>query len=293
MQKQTIACIINPKSGVRQNKNLQDEILSTLDTDRYHIEFFETKRRGHATELAEKIVSEGYDILLVCGGDGTINEAVQPIVNKDILLGIIPTGSGNGLSMHTGIGREHTEAINIINRQKTQKIDCIRYGDKFLINLAGIGFDGFLTKIIARKTYRGFWLYIWLFIRYFWTYKPSTYYIETNTESIKGRYNMIEIANGPMYGYNFEVVPGADIADGIIDILLLKKTPIWRILLDSVKLMKNKWEQISWAKRIQCTSVSIQSDAPLKMHVDGEYVDQNVTSIAFQILPKSINFIIP
>ncbi|HMV24083.1 MAG TPA: acylglycerol kinase family protein, partial [Saprospiraceae bacterium] len=68
MQKQTIACIINPKSGVRQNKNLQDEILSTLDTDRYHIEFFETKRRGHATELAEKIVSEGYDILLVCGG---------------------------------------------------------------------------------------------------------------------------------------------------------------------------------------------------------------------------------
>lgn len=293
MQKLRIGCIINPRSGVRQIKNLQEELTLLLDSEKFSISFFTTERRNHATELAHKIVLEKYDILLICGGDGTINEAIQCAVNQDIVVGIIPTGSGNGLSMHTGIGRDHKEAADIINRMNIRKIDCISYNKKYLVNLAGIGFDGFLTEIIATKSYRGFWLYIWLFLRYFWSYKTSEYSIVTDTETATGRYNMIEVANGPMYGYNFEVVPGADISDGIIDVLLLEKTSVFRILLDSLKLLRNDWENISWAKRLKSTAVKITSNSEIKMHVDGEFTKLDSNEINFKILPESINLIVP
>ncbi len=260
MDKLKIGCIINPHSGVKRIKELQKVILDGINSELFSISFFETTKRKHATQLAKQILEEKYDILLICGGDGTINESLQCMINTGIPVGIIPTGSGNGLSMHTGIGRDYITAIEIINRLKWKYIDVIQFGEKYFINLAGIGFDGFLSKKIRNRKYRGFWIYVWLFIRYFWNYKTRKYTIVTDNETIDGYFNLIEIANGPMYGYNFEVVPGADISDGIIDILLLEKASAWRILLDSVKLMKNEWDKISWAKRLKTTSISVNSD---------------------------------
>lgn len=293
MQKLRIGCIINPHSGVKRIKELQQEILNGINHELFSIKFFETTKRKHATILSKQILEEKHDILLICGGDGTINEALQSVINSDILVGIIPTGSGNGLSMHTGIGREYLKAIDIINKLNWKHIDAIQFGEKYFINLAGIGFDGFLSKKIRNRKYRGFWIYVWLFIRYFWNYKTRKYTIITDSETIEGYFNLIEIANGPMYGYNFEVVPGADISDGIIDILLLEKTSIFRILLDSVKLLRNEWDKISWAKRLKTTAISVSSNRKLQIHVDGEYVKLKSKDINLSILPKAIKLIIP
>ncbi len=293
MDKLKIGCIINPHSGVKRIKELQKVILDGINSELFSISFFETTKRKHATQLAKQILEEKYDILLICGGDGTINESLQCMINTGIPVGIIPTGSGNGLSMHTGIGRDYITAIEIINKLKWKYIDVIQFGEKYFINLAGIGFDGFLSKKIRNRKYRGFWIYVWLFIRYFWNYKTRKYTIVTDNETIDGYFNLIEIANGPMYGYNFEVVPGADISDGIIDILLLEKASAWRILLDSVKLMKNEWDKISWAKRLKTTSISVNSDKKLQIHVDGEYVKLKSKEINLQIIPNAIKLIIP
>lgn len=293
MTKLSIGCIINPKSGVRTIKDLKAQLEEGVDKSKYNIAFFETQRRSHATELAKQILYEKYDILLVCGGDGTINEALQSVIGQDILVGIIPTGSGNGLSMHTGIGRDYLNAIEWINKLNWKHVDAIQYSNKYFINLAGIGFDGFLTEKISVRKYRGFWLYVWLFIRYFWTYRARSYQINTDQDNISGNFNLIEIANGPMYGYNFEVVPGADISDGIIDLLLLKKVGFWRIIIDARKLLKNQWHKISWAQRIKASKINIESNENLQIHVDGEFLKWENKQIEMQIIPKAIKLIVP
>lgn len=293
MNKLTIGCIINPKSGVKTIKDLKAQLELGIDKNLYEITFFETTRRKHATELSQQILQERYDILLVCGGDGTINEAMQSVIGQEILVGIIPTGSGNGLSMHTGIGRDYIDAIKHINILKWKYIDAIKFGKKYFINLAGIGFDGFLSKKIRGRKYRGFWLYVWLFLRYFWSYKARNYKITIDSETIDGDFNLIEIANGPMYGYNFEVVPGADISDGIIDLLLLKKVGIWQIIVDSRKLLRNDWDKITWAKRLKTSKILINSNKKLKIHVDGEFVKWKNKQIEMEIVPKAIKLIMP
>lgn len=293
MEKLRIGCIINPHSGTKRIKELQKDISDGINSELFTVSYFETTRRKHATQLAKQILEEKYDILLICGGDGTINESLQCMVNTGIPVGIIPTGSGNGLSMHTGIGRDYKKAIEIINQLNFKKIDMIQFGEKYFVNLAGIGFDGFLSKKLRNRKYRGFWIYVWLFIRYFWNYNSRKYTIKTNTETIEGYFNLIEIANGPMYGYNFEVVPGADISDGIIDILLLEKAPVWRILLDSLKLIRNEWDRISWARRLKTTSISVVSNKRLQIHVDGEYVKMKSKEIDLKIVPQAIKLIIP
>jgi diacylglycerol kinase family enzyme len=100
--KKHIEFIINPNSGVRKKEALIDQLKSDLDpnTD-YGLSF--TERPAHATELAEEAVKNGADAVIAVGGDGSVNEVGKALINKDVALGIIPSGSGNGFARHLGI----------------------------------------------------------------------------------------------------------------------------------------------------------------------------------------------
>lgn len=121
--KRTIHFIINPISGIGKQKNIEELIMEKTDVSVFDFQVKFTHGPGHGTELAMEAVKAGVDIVVAVGGDGTVNEIGQTLIGSNTALGIIPTGSGNGLARHLKIPFNFDKAISVINKCKTRKID--------------------------------------------------------------------------------------------------------------------------------------------------------------------------
>ena len=97
-----IAFIINPKSGTKSKESLPELIEKNLDKEKFEPKIVYTQYAGHGKELAQQLSAEGYDVVVACGGDGTVNEIASAIVHTKTALAIVPLGSGNGLGRHLG-----------------------------------------------------------------------------------------------------------------------------------------------------------------------------------------------
>src|SRR5271157_1979417 len=114
-RKKNILFIINPISGVGKQKNIEDIIRQHTNTSVFDFQVKFTEGPGHGTLLAKEAVAMGTDVVVAVGGDGTVNEIGQALVGSETALGIIPTGSGNGLARHLKIPFSFVKAINVIN----------------------------------------------------------------------------------------------------------------------------------------------------------------------------------
>ena len=148
-RKKDLLFIINPISGIGKQKNIEELIREFTDTSIFDYTVKFTKGPGHGTELANEAVASGVDVVVAIGGDGTVNEIGQALVGSEIALGIIPTGSGNGLARHLKIPFSFEKAIDVINHCKIRKIDTATINGQIFLSIAGVGYDAFVAKKFA------------------------------------------------------------------------------------------------------------------------------------------------
>jgi diacylglycerol kinase family enzyme len=113
-QKKTIVFIINPISGTQSKRSILRQIEEMIDREKYDYRIVRTQYAGHAVEIAHEAATEGVDLVVAIGGDGTINEVGRSLVHTSTAMGIIPCGSGNGLARHLHIPMDSREAIRLI-----------------------------------------------------------------------------------------------------------------------------------------------------------------------------------
>jgi diacylglycerol kinase (ATP) len=293
--KQRLKFIINPKSGVKRKKDIFPAIQKYLDTSKYDYEVAYTKFSGHAAELSAKAVEEGFHTVVAVGGDGSVNEVATGLIGTDVNLGILPLGSGNGFAMHTGIGRNYINAIKILNTGKIVRIDSCTMNGKPFINLCGLGFDGLVANAFQQKTKRGFFPYLQLSLQKAFSAGFSDFRIKIDNDApIEESAFLLEIANGPMFGYNFVIVPPANLTNGSLDILLVKKAnKLLLSLLVPRLLFSNLDKGGRLVKTFKAQQIEVEFDAPMYMHYDGEGFIQQDNKIRCEIVPKSLNVILP
>ncbi|QHC83803.1 hypothetical protein AS589_02850 [Empedobacter brevis] len=124
--------IVNPNSGNAKHDISLDFLKSKFDSSD-EIVLKETAYQFHAKELVKEAVAEKSDVIVACGGDGTINEVASALVKTNIPLGIIPAGSGNGLAMNLAIPKDMNKAIDIIKKHAVHSIDVGRVEDKYFL----------------------------------------------------------------------------------------------------------------------------------------------------------------
>ena len=230
-----------------------------------------TEYQNHAFEISKKL-DEKFDRVIVAGGDGTINECVRGLIDKDVTLATLPCGSGNGFSLHNKIDTNLDNAIKNIDSYKEIKSDVWTINDIPFINVSGIGFDAMIANNFSKLKNRGFSSYIKLVLKNVISYKPQKYNIEIDHKQINTDAFFIAFANASEYGNGALISPKSNISDGLLDIIIVKKFNKFLIPKLIYYIFKKKIHKFSKViiKQGKMISIDPSSKESFLVHLDGE-----------------------
>ena len=268
--KKKILFIINPISGGHNKAKIIRSIPKLLDESRFDISITHTKGAMHAARIAKKAAEKNMDIVVAVGGDGTINEIASQLVNTDTTLAIVPCGSGNGLARDLGISLHYKKAIQQINTLKTKKIDAGICNNQYFFSLTGVGYDAKVAYDFNRGKKRKFLGYGWAVFKDYFYAKEQYYEVELDNEKIAGNYFFITIANCSQWGYGVKVAPDAKLDDGVFNVNLCKKPPIFPIIPFIIKMLSGKINTSKYNTFKTCRKISLTSNRKFFYHLDGD-----------------------
>ena len=286
-----ITFIINPIAGHKRYKEVERKIHKYLDYSKFDLKIKYSKKKGDLKTITKQAIANGSKIIIGVGGDGTVNEISSELINSNIKMGIIPTGSGNGLALSIGIPNNIKKAIEKINSQNIKKIDCISVNDLHSINLIGFGFDALVAKEFSKESSRGLMKYIYLTFKLLFKFKPKEFKIKLKNEVKKIKVFSLNICNGQQFGNNFIISPKAKLDDGNLRVCIIRNFNRYQFFYLLVLFFFNKIHSSKFFTSFKTKKITVEGESENLIHVDGESQVLNKT-IKINIIPKSINFIV-
>ncbi|HXW06580.1 MAG TPA: diacylglycerol kinase family protein [Vicinamibacterales bacterium] len=271
-----IVAIVNPISGAGMDPAVAGRRVETLHRELRcrgaHADVHVTRGPGDAAALARAARDRGVQLVLVWGGDGTVNEAGGALVGSDTALGLIPAGSGNGLAAALAIPRRPDAAIEAALSGRTRAIDVGFIGGRPFFNVAGVGFDAHVARLFNARARgsRGRWPYVAIGVREGCSYRGRRYALQLDGTAYTLCALLIVFANGREFGMGARIAPAADLQDGLLDAVIVEDRSVPRRFWDSRHLALGT---IARAPRITTRpvrSARVESSEPLEFHVDGE-----------------------
>jgi diacylglycerol kinase (ATP) len=261
--------IINPISGGKKKDGVPDLIRQYLDSDKFKAEIVFSDGVSHARQITKEAVGK-FELIVAVGGDGTVNEVASAIASTDTILGIIPFGSGNGLSRFLGVPMDTIKAIQLLNTGKVEAIDSAKLNSKSFFNMAGMGFDAHISEVFSHGKKRGFISYIKSTFQEISTYKPEVYHLEIDGKPYEREAFMLSFANSSQYGNDAHISPNASVQDGLLDVCIIKKFPIWRLVELGIRMMMKTADKTGYLEIIRGKHILVKRDKPGPVHLDGE-----------------------
>jgi len=257
---------------------------------------------GHATELARQAGLDGYERVIALGGDGTVHEVVNGLMQipakQRPLLGVVPVGSGNDFAHSIHVPLQPDRALAHALSGQPASVDIGRMTDEngrveYFDNSLGLGFDAVVT-IRSHKlpVLRGFAMYLTAVIQtILLNHNPAHMRLCADKTVWEEDVIMFTLCNGAREGGGFLVAPRASNTDGLLDYMLVKKcsrAAMFRLLPE---VMRGTHEQFRQVRFGQCKTFSLQADRPLYIHADGEIYTSfgsNLRGLSFEILPAAL-----
>jgi diacylglycerol kinase (ATP) len=271
----------------------------------YNADWSGTDYPGHAAELARQAGEQGYDLVVAVGGDGTVHEVVNGLMQvpekKRPALGIVPLGSGNDFAHILGLPDDPAEALQSALKGSPHVLDVARVRDQngreeYFNNTLGIGFDGVVT-IRSRKITRihGFMMYLVAVVQtIILNFKPMNLHVETESETWDQATLMLTLGNGPREGGGFLVTPDAKLDDGILHYATIRKVSRLMMFRLIPEVMKGTHGRFKPVRMGTCRKMAVSSDVPLYVHADGEIYagfGTDIRRLAIEILPGAVHFL--
>lgn len=288
-EKRKFYFIINPVSGKGKGKKILPNIESYLNKEKITFQTVITEYPRQAAELAKNALNK-FDVIVAVGGDGTVNEVASALVNTNHILGIIPIGSGNGLAREMNIPMPYKKAMEVLINGKIKTSDCGSINEKFFVCTAGVGFDAFLAEKFLHLQKRGLTGYMRLFFREYLKYKTKKYTLVIDHKKTEEEALLITIANQKQWGNNFFISPLSVNNDGLLDICILKKFPLYALPVISHLATSKQLHKSKYFKTITTSNVKIQTNEARFFHADGEIYPIE-TEIFASIIPSGLKII--
>lgn len=283
--------IVNKYSGTGFNPQMEESVADVCRSHNAEYVLEYTKGPAHATALASAAIASGFQRIVAVGGDGTVNEVAQALVDTTAKMGIIPKGSGNGLARHLGIPVRFTDALTALFTCRVIAMDTFRMNNKLSLNVSGIGFDGYIADLFGTDKQRGFHGYTKHVLNQFRQFPEFDATIDSGERSLDKKAFVIAIANSSQYGNNARIAPGASVCDQLLNISIVRKFPPYR--LDFIySFFSGTIDQSAYCETLQIRNAIIRLREPMSYHIDGEPAGK-ADHFTIEIMPASLNVLAP
>ena len=299
--------IVNPTSGRGLGEKSIPHIESSLRASGLDFTLVRTERVWHARELAEGAAREGYDVIVCASGDGTINEAINGIMNARKVgftksaFSVLAIGTGNDFAGGTGIPTNLNDSLKALVANKRKKIDLglVKGGDypdgRYFGNGIGVGFDAAVgNEAIKVRWTRGLPAYLIGVIKtVFLYYNPAQVEIVLDDkETIKQVSLMISVMNGRRMGGGFQMAPESQPDDGFFDLCIAETASKARILGLIPHFIRGTQANQPEVKMRRASKVSIKSlDKTFPAHADGEFICLDGSALTLELLPRELEIV--
>lgn len=300
-----VKLILNPVADMGHAWTVASDLRPLLVEFQGQVDWSGTVFPGHATELAAQAAQDGYDLVIALGGDGTVHETINGLMQAPAerrpALGVVPVGSGNDFAHSTGIPTDPAAALRLALKGQPKPIDLIRFSDEYnrvqyFDNTLGIGFDAVVT-IRSHKLpiVRGFLMYLTAVIQtIILNFDPIGMQIETENETWSQPTLMLTLCNGPREGGGFLVAPDARNDDGILNYATIRQVSrpmMFRLIPEVMRGTHGRFKEVRLGT---CKKMNIVADRPLYIHADGEIYSgfgTDIRRISLEIVPNALQIV--
>ena len=263
--------IVNPHSGSQRSRNASQRNMAIhlLACAGHNVSVLYTQHAGHAQQIAQQNIGS-YDVICAVGGDGTVNEVASALTNTPQAMGIIPTGSGNGLARELGIPMHIKGAVEVLLKDNRIRIDTCTANNEPFFCTCGIGFDGKVSNEFAKSDTRGPLTYFKDSLYSFFTHNTANYTLGIDDQTYHHKAFLIACANASQYGNNAFIAPDASLTDGLLDITVIKDAPKLEVAQIGIQLFSKGIEKNAFTQTYRGKKVHITTPTAVPYHIDGE-----------------------
>jgi YegS/Rv2252/BmrU family lipid kinase len=233
------------------------------------------------------------DLVIVGGGDGTLNAVVDVLVEVQLPLGIIPLGTANDLARTLGIPNSLPEACRIIAEGNLKYIDLGWVNGKHFFNVASLGLSVRITQKLSKGLKRrlGVLAYAWTALQVLSKTRPFTALIGIDGETIKVKTLQIAVGNGRYYGGGMPIAEDARIDDQRLDLYSLEVQYWWQIFPLLWTLPRGQHGLLSWVRTLNGKEIQVQTRKSHGINTDGEITRD--TPAIFKVIPQALGVYSP
>lgn len=228
-----VKVIVNPvsgkKGGITTNAAGADEVRRVLEAQSIKADIYETQAFEDGTVLGMQALDEKYDLVVACGGDGTVDDVAAALMGSDAVLGILPLGSANNVARMLHVPFDLEGAAQLLKEGEVKCIDVGRIGHRAFLETAGIGMDAALFPLMTQVD-KGAYLSLFEAARTFWNWRPTTMWLTLDGVRIRVRALMVLVANGPYWGYSVPLAPDAKVDDHRFDVIVFENISKWEFV---------------------------------------------------------------
>lgn len=288
--KKKYVLVVNPISGDMDKSEILLKTQAFAEDYKIEIIVYETSGKNDEQSIKKLYNLHKPERILIAGGDGTIKMVAETLEDKDVIIGILPAGSANGLSVDLNLPATIEENLAVAFHNNFMDIDMISINGKKSIHLSDLGLNAELVRNYENSSTRGKLGYALQVVTTLTELdEPFSAKIKTDEHTIECTARMIVIANSQKYGTGVTINPEGKMNDGKFEIVILKNLDLLvfgKIITGNIPLNSEDVEII-------CTeNATITTSKPVPFQIDGEYIGQE-TKLDIKILPAQMKFAVP
>ncbi len=265
-----LVIIANPiAGGGRAYKRIQACLRQWRHPD-WKVEILTTRRRDHAGLFAEKMLEDPPDILAICGGDGTVNEVASRVPDPPFPIALLPAGTANVVARELHIPLDPVRALQVALNGAVRRMDLGDLGARRFLFVAGVGFDAYVVARVrpGLKKKIGIAAYAAAIISCLRSYSFPEFQVVVEGQSYTATSCLA--CNAKSYGGGLLFCPGADIGDGLLDVLVLEKQSRVALARFLLQAWRGKAENGEWIHRLRTRALQINGGDGALVQADGE-----------------------
>ncbi|WP_241153633.1 diacylglycerol kinase [Nocardioides pantholopis] len=266
-----IALITNPTAGKGRGQRARGLALTRLRDAGIRVRDLVGRDADESLDQAHAAAADGVDAVVVAGGDGMVHLALQALAGTGVPLGIVPAGTGNDTARLLDLPRKDPlAALERILAGRTRSIDLARSGATYYATVLCAGFDAACAERANRMTWpKGQMRYNLATVAELRTFRPLPYVLDLDGKSLRTDAMLVAVGNGPSFGGGLRIAEGAQIDDGLLDVVVIKPISKLELVRTYPKLFKGTHTEHPQYERHRVRTVTIAAPGVVT-YADGE-----------------------